>query len=91
MTPRNRQEPRMRQEKLAGAALALLLLTTAWTAVAIGSRARSLCWQRVPGAASLLPGFKDEHAIDPLDEFDALALRYGDDGATPATTAPRPY
>jgi hypothetical protein len=80
----------MRQEKLAGVALALLLLATAWTAVTIGARARSLCWPRSPGAAALLPGFKDEHAVDPFDEFDALALRYGD-GTTPATTAPRPF
>jgi len=80
----------MRQEKLAGAALALLLLATAWTAVIVGGRARSLCWQRLPGAAALLPDFNDEHAVDPFDEFDALALRYGD-GTTPATTAPRPF
>jgi hypothetical protein len=81
----------MRQEKLAGAALALLLLATAWTAVTVGARARSLCWQRLPGAAALLPGFKDERAVDPFDEFDALALRYGDDGAPPATSAPHPF
>jgi hypothetical protein len=80
-----------RQEKLAGAALALLLLATAWTAVTISGRARSLCWHRVPGAASLLPGFKDEHAVDPFDELDALALRYGDDGTSAATTVPGPY
>jgi hypothetical protein len=80
----------MRQEKLAGAALALLLLATAWTAVTIDGRVRSLCWQRLPGVAALFPGFRDEHAVDPFDEFDALALRYGD-STTPATTAPRPF
>ncbi|HUC65515.1 MAG TPA: hypothetical protein VMA53_08815 [Stellaceae bacterium] len=81
----------MLQEKLAGAALALLLLATAWTAVTISARARSLCWQRVPGAASLLPGFKADHGVDPFDEFDALALRYGDDGTAAPITPPRPY
>ncbi len=79
----------MRQEKLAGAALALLLLATTWTAVTIGDRARSLCWQKLPGIAALLPGFRDERAVDPFDAFDALASRYGD-GTTAATSVPRP-
>lgn len=64
----------MQREKLAGVALALLVLASAWSAAAVSGRLRAAHW---PGMHA--PQLRGEPFGDPFDELDALSFEYGDE------------